>query len=30
NNRPRKTLKFKTPIQPPCGNQEYRALFWRR
>ncbi len=18
------------PVQPPCGNQEYRALFWRR
>ncbi|HAH2148520.1 TPA: hypothetical protein GLW93_25870 [Escherichia coli] len=22
--------EFQIPVQPPCGNQEYRALFWRR
>ena len=24
------TVEFQIPVQPPCGNQEYRALFWRR
>ncbi|MCT6624193.1 carbohydrate porin [Escherichia coli] len=27
---PYAVAEFQIPVQPPCGNQEYRALFWRR